>query len=155
MTLTQQLLAVPANKWTVRQVVAFDWYDGPRAGICKLSSPEAEFWFECVEEKYNSEGLDLRLCTVSTLQLGTLDDVLKSLAELGPPASPVWTPIWRFADSNQRRNADTMVSHVRQVAESTNLLICAASFRSILGCWERKDETTPLIDLLNEIRFED
>lgn len=155
MTFKHRLLTVPATKWVVQQVIAFDWYDGPRCGLCQLSSPEAEFWFQCVEEKHNAEGLDLRLCTVARLPRGTMDYVLRSLSDLGPASSPIWAPVWRFSNMDQERDAERMVSRIRNTAEDTDLLICASSFRAILRCWARSEATRKLSDLLNEVPFEE
>ena len=48
MDLEQLLTAVPVSGWRTRQAVVFDWYDGPREGVCALAEPACEFYFNCL-----------------------------------------------------------------------------------------------------------
>ena len=34
MLLEEMLEALPADQWKIKQVYAFDWYDGLREGVC-------------------------------------------------------------------------------------------------------------------------
>ena len=51
MTLESQLVSIPPEQWKTRQAVIFDWYDGPREGICALEHPCLEFSFKLLAER--------------------------------------------------------------------------------------------------------
>src|SRR5690348_12671619 len=98
MSFESTLTSVPVEAWQTKQAVVFDWYDGPRAGICRLERPAVEFAFDLLDERFNEESLDDRLFRLSELPTGSVDTALTILRQLGQPTGPVWTPIWRFPD---------------------------------------------------------
>ena len=59
-TLEKALLSVPTKDWQVGQIIVFDWYDGPREGICKMARPLCCFYFEVIEEEATEDDLDDR-----------------------------------------------------------------------------------------------
>src|SRR5436309_2373273 len=97
MDLEQLLTAVPVSGWRTRQAVVFDWYDGPREGVCALAEPACEFYFELLAEHPTPDDLDDRLFRISELPSGSVDELLAALGDLGPPAPQLWSPVWRFS----------------------------------------------------------
>src|SRR5262245_38660422 len=87
--------------WRVDKVVVLDWYDGPRAGLCRLRTPQAEYSFELVDERPTDDGLDDRLFALSLLPPGAMDRILPLLHFAGPPVLPVWVPCWASSDARE------------------------------------------------------
>src|SRR5436309_5096298 len=96
MTFETKLLSPPVEKCKTRLAIIFDWYDGPRTGLCCLEVPEVEFSFELLDERTNEDGADDRLFRLSELPAGSVAQALVVLGDLGHPTGPVWVPIWRF-----------------------------------------------------------
>lgn len=101
MNAQETLCSVPASDWMIDQVIVFDWYDGPRAGVARMRRPECEFAFELLAERYNPEGLDDRLFRVYELPQGSVRQILDALTPLGRPVNSVWVPMWSFASKEQ------------------------------------------------------
>src|SRR5437763_152297 len=112
MNFEERLLAVPVDQWSVSQVVAFDWYDGPRSGICAFAHPAVEFYFDVVDERYNPDGLDDRLFRLSELPPGSLNRAQAAMRELGKPATPIWSPTWKFPSEPIRANAEREIKDI-------------------------------------------
>jgi hypothetical protein len=135
-----KLLSVPADHWIVEQVVALDWYDGPRSGLCALADPLAEFIFEFVDEEHNPDGLDLRIVRLKELPTGSVASFAAELERLGPgPVNkPVWSPIWSFPSEESRRQADDLFKAFENRARPTDLVISTADMVQIQNCWKAK-----------------
>jgi hypothetical protein len=82
----KNLLGFPAESWVIDQAIALDWYDGPRAGLCRLRTPSLEFAFEVLAERPTVDGMDERLFSLSLLPEGATSRVIDALAFAGPPA---------------------------------------------------------------------
>lgn len=64
MTTSDPNAPVPDPVFCERPVLcctAFDWYDGPLAGVMLLGNPDEGIGFDTVALRYNSKGLDVRL----------------------------------------------------------------------------------------------
>ena len=109
MSLERELQSSPPVNWHTRKAIIFDWYDGPREGVCALASPKAEFLFELLDERFNSDDLDDRVFRVKELPEGSVDSIWASLADLGPPDKGVWSPVWKFSSDSQQKHADRLV----------------------------------------------
>src|SRR5712691_11225607 len=103
---------MPPDQWVPGQTIAFDWYDGPRAGVCSLGRPGGEFFFELLDERYNPDGLDDRLYRLSELPPGTVEEVQTALAVLGRPLNPVWVPVWSFPGDMDRQRPEQVVQGI-------------------------------------------
>lgn len=130
------------KKWEVDQVIALDWYDGARAGLCRLRVPKAEFQFELLAERPTEDGLDDRLFAVSTIPAGTLEAVLSSLSFAGPPATPVWAPRWESRNQSDLEGANQAIARAKRSAVATALVIRTSDFVTFLGCWETRPSET-------------
>jgi len=136
MSLEKVLESLPVDQWKTKQVIAFDWYDGPRAGVCSLSHPVAEFCFDLLDEKYNPDGCDHRLFRLSELPLGSVEEILKALEELGSPLNPVWVPVWRFPNDATRQTAEQTVERIGAAKRRTNLVLYSQDWEHFLGLWQ-------------------
>ncbi len=134
MDLEERLKSWPQSVWTTGQAIILDWYDGPRAGICALAEPAAEFAFELLDERPTDDGLDDRLFRISALPPGTVDRTLAALHELGGPRGPVWTPVWRFASEEARQRAEGHLETVTAQKRPTSLVIHTRDMQNFLGC---------------------
>jgi hypothetical protein len=135
MALEKELQSLPPAQWLTRKTIVFDWYDGPREGICALARPSVEFSFELLDERSNPGDLDDRLFRLQELPVGSVDRILTSLAELGPPDQAVWVPVWRFRSEVQQQEADQTIRDILSGAQATSVVIATRDMEHFLGCW--------------------
>lgn len=123
MKLEELLAAVPLDQWKVGQVYSIDWYDGPRGGVCALTEPPCEFYFELLDERYNPNGLDDRLFRLSELPSGSVQEVLSAAHDVQES---------RGRDHEQaRRRMDAVTARARP----TSVVIHTQDMEQILGFW--------------------
>src|SRR5437879_3883044 len=141
-----KLLAIPTDQWLVDQVVVLDWYDGPRAGLCALANPAAEFLFDWADEETNPDGLDLRIVRLKEIPPGSVAAFARELERLisTPAAKPVWAPVWRFSTAEAHRRAEEMAETVQSQSRVTNLLLATPDMVHFTNCWRNQltQETT-------------
>jgi hypothetical protein len=130
------LRSLPAPRWTTRQAIVFDWYDGPREGVCALSNPPGEFRFELLDERPTADDLDDRLYRVSALPAGSVDEIVSALHDLGGPTGPVWVPVWKFPTDEARQQAERCLESVLVRGQPTPLVIRTPDMLRFLGCWQ-------------------
>ena len=133
----EKLLAMPVDQWLVKQVVVLDWHDGPRHGLCALTNPAVEFFFDLFDEEYNPDGLNLLIVRLKELPLGSVVQFASELNKLGPgPVNrPVWIPVWKFATADARCHAEELVEALKARARKTDLLISTPDMTEFTGCW--------------------
>jgi hypothetical protein len=125
--LESQLTAVDPKQWVTSQVVVFDWYDGPRVGICALAHPRVEFFFTAVQEPLDGDSSHTRVYQLSELPLGSVENAVAALRCLGEPRQPVWTPIWRFPNEAAEARVNHVLEKLRPAAHpSCSVLIESA-----------------------------
>jgi hypothetical protein len=135
MELEAALRSVPVEEWVTRQAIVFDWFDGPREGVCALARPACEFAFDLLGERASVDALDDRLFRVDALATGSIELILALLANLGQPTNPVWVPIWRFSDDTERQRVDIRLDEVLAARRRTDLVIHTRDMIRFLGCW--------------------
>jgi hypothetical protein len=146
MQLEKLLAAVPAGQWETKQAIVFDWYDGPRSGICRLANLEGEFLFELLEERLNPEGLDDRLFRLREVPLGTMEKTLAVLGELGHPENAVWVPIWKFADPMNQQRAEQFLEEVEAKARLLPVVVASRDLKHFQGCWSTEKTNGDVTD---------
>jgi len=124
MKLEEKLTSMPVNQWKVDRIYAFDWYDGPREGVCSLTVPSCEFYFELLDERYNPDGLDDRLFRLSELPTGSVRDVVAAVPDLASPSESV------------RQKADERIDAATARKRPTALVIHSQDLENFLGCWQ-------------------
>jgi len=132
----EELTATPPEHWQTEQVIVLDWYDGPRAGLCRLRSPVAEFQFELRAERATEDDLDDRLFSIAMLRAGAFAEVLDASKFLGTPARPIWVPRWESCDKEALERADQAVEHAKQQAIATPFVVRTRDFVSFSGLWK-------------------
>jgi len=142
MTLEQTLASTPAPEWKTDLAIVFDWYDGPRQGVCRLAAPAAEFFFDLLDERPTPDDLDDRLFRLSEIPPGSVEDILSALRDVGRPTGPVWTPIWRFSNEAARAQAENRLRALAASKRSTTLVVYTRDMTDFLGCW-RVDPCEP------------
>lgn len=146
MTLEAILKSRPVADWRTRQVIVLDWFDGPREGVCALSSPESEFYFSLLAERANEDDLDDRLFRLAAVPIGTVDQLLESLGGGSDETHPVWTPVWKFSDEAHRRKAELLVSAIESHRRPTNIVIATRDMQQFQGCWVQQPSVEPIAD---------
>ncbi len=136
MTFEQTIASLPVSQWKTRRAIVFDYYDGPRSGICCLELPAVEFWFDLLDERYNEDGLDDRLYRINELSPGTVAEVDAMLRVVGSPIGPVWAPIWRFSDDESRRTAEQRLKNIEASKRPTTIVIHSQDMQDFLGRWD-------------------
>lgn len=135
MTPEQRLLAVPLERWSTRQAIVLDWYDGPREGLCALASPGGEFLFELLGERPNPDDLDDRLFLIREIPDGTVDALVADIQELGSPGGPVWVPVWRFRTESARERVEQRLRQIQTDARPISLVVSTRDLKRFLECW--------------------
>jgi hypothetical protein len=136
MALEQILLATPTERWKPGQAIVFDWYDGPRAGICRLTTPPVEFHFRLLAERPTVDDLDDRLLLLSEIPGGSVQRTLAALRDLGGPTAAVWVPVWRFPTDAARQEAERLLGELEQGRRETSLILHTRDMIDFLGCWQ-------------------
>jgi hypothetical protein len=153
MDLEAALTSAPVARWRTRQAVVFDWYDGPREGVCALAEPACEFYFELLDERPSADDLDDRLFRLSAVPAGTTDRLLDGLRDLGGPAGPVWVPLWRFDGDAARQRADQLVESAQASRRPSSLVIATRDMTQFLGCWTLTRPIEPVTDWFSYLGF--
>jgi hypothetical protein len=135
MTFETQLLSLPVDRWKTGLAIIFDWYDGPRAGLCRLEAPGVEFAFELLDERTNEDTADDRLFRLSVLPAGSVAEALAVLRDLGHPTGPFWVPIWRFPSEADRLKAEQRLERIEGSRRPTSVVIFTHDMVEFLGCW--------------------
>jgi hypothetical protein len=151
MSLEQLLTGAPVGRWKVGQAIAFDWYDGPRAGICRLAEPGGEFFFSLLDERPSPDDLDDRLFRLSELPTGSVDQALSALQLLGHPTGPVWIPVWRFPDEEARQQTERVLKAIEGSGRPTSLVLHTRDMTEFLGCWAVAPSARPVSDWFAEL----
>jgi hypothetical protein len=136
----QALTTLPPKDWITKQVVVFDWYDGPRQGVAWMTKPECEFVFELLTERHNPDGLDDRLFRVSELPPGSVTQILEAIRLLGNPANEVWVPLWKFDSEQERQRSDQEIDRILSQQKRTPLVISSRDMITFQGCGEVDQE---------------
>lgn len=135
MQLETLLKDTPVDQWATRLAIIFDWYDGPREGVCCLSQPGGEFYFELLDERMDPDGLDDRLLRLSELPAGSVAETQSVLEDLGGPTHCYWVPIWKFSSDAARERGERQVQAVRAARRPTDLVIWTPDMEQFLGLW--------------------
>jgi hypothetical protein len=146
MEFAKHLQAVPVCSWKTRQAIIFDWYDGPREGVCALVRPDVEFLFTLLEERRNDDDLDDRLFRLQEIPAGSVAGMGAALTDLGVPAGPVWVPLWRFPDDAARERAERHIRAMRAMARPTSMVISTQDMQQFQGCWDTQPLGTEVAD---------
>lgn len=115
----EELLSLDPTEWHGGQMIALDWYDGPRKGFCRLARPAVEFYFTLLDERRDPDGQDDRLFAVYALPLGAGEQL-------------DWTD-WH------PHNADALIGS----ATPTDIVVYAKDMSHFLGCWRVPEEQRP------------
>ena len=129
------LSSLPPEQWKVRQVVVFDWLDGPRSGLCALAQPQCCFVFDTLGERPTEDDLDDRLFCLKEGPIDTMDQALSILGVLGPPTSPIWVPRWIFSTEVQRLETEQKLDALLAGLVETPLIIRTKDMLHFQGCW--------------------
>lgn len=139
------LTAAKSNACVVKQVIVFDWNDGPVSGICSLETPKCEFEFELIAERYNANDVDERIFKLSALPLGSVDKVIDLLSLLGGPLSRVWIPVWSFPSPEEQEIADNNVDAVLSLSTEMNLVLWTRNMEEFLGIWNVPERSSSAV----------
>ncbi len=139
MQLESKLASLPPSQWRTGRAIAFDWYDGPRSGVCRLAAPECEFQFELLDERYNPDGLDDRLFRLSELPAGsvaTIEAAFNDSGLVGQPGEPLWVPVWRFSNAADRQRVEAVIEQVLASRRPTALVVISQDMIEFGGQWD-------------------
>jgi hypothetical protein len=129
------LALAPVAQWRVHQVIIFDWYDGPREGVCELAHPQTCFQFKLLAEPGASSKHDASLFRIHELSVDAVQQTLIVLTQLGAPTKPVWIPRWRFPSPAAKAAADAAIDRLLSHRQPSSLIIQTTNMTHFLGCW--------------------
>jgi hypothetical protein len=133
----RQLVGLRRVKSPFTRVIAFDYADGPRAGLAQCGHCGRAFRFEPLDELINGpDGRDVRIVSLAPLPATSLDAIVAALSESHEPGWPVWAPIWRFSSEAERAVADDRTQRILDEASPAELVIAATDHlaEEILAC---------------------
>lgn len=128
------LSAAPAD-WKVRQVIVFEWLDGPREGICEMEHPPCSFYFEILAEQKIAGAFVDRLFTVSEIRAGAVSEVLEVFRSVGPPKTPVWAPHGAYASDEEQQQVEDAVERLTRPRTPTRVLIRTRDMVKLTEVW--------------------
>jgi hypothetical protein len=131
----RELLATPPADWRADRVIAFDWYDGARQGVCRLVVPSVEFVFRLLDERPTEDDLDDRVFSVELLPRGSVARMAALLAPLGSPLGLVWAPVFRVPDLRTAAEIKTALRAIEAEATPTSVVFYTRDFETFLGRW--------------------
>lgn len=140
----EDLTEYPAECWVADQSVVLDWYDGPRAGLCRLRTPRIEFVFDLLAERATPDGLDDRLFSIGIVPNGTVTRLTEELTFAGAPTSPVWVPMWQ-GTPEQLRDANRAVVEAKSSAKEPRFVVSSSDMTSFRGLI-KVDEFSEILD---------
>lgn len=127
---------IKSGEWIVHQAIIFDWYNGPRHGVCAFKVPRCEFVFDLFAERFNPDGMDDRLLVLRELPDESLQRIISEISCLGEPSSSVWIPVWKFSTENKRRHADEIIDTILDSSIQTNIILWTRNLEEVLGAWK-------------------
>jgi hypothetical protein len=143
MSLETALASVPPDQWAARQVVVFDWFDGPREGVAWMAKPDCEFFFELLDEQSTADDLDDRWFRLSELPKGTVAGILAALRGLGEPANTLWVPRWRFEIETERAKVEQEIDRLLARRRRTDIVVRTRDMIDFAGCRLADSERAP------------
>jgi hypothetical protein len=129
------LASLPPGEWVARQVVVFDWFDGPREGVAWMAKPDCEFFFELLAEQRTPDDLDDRLFRLSELPKGSVAGILAAIRVLGEPTNTLWVPVWQFGNEAERARADQEIDRLLGRRRRTSIVVRTRDMTDFAGCW--------------------
>ena len=133
--LARALTTTALIDWKVRQVVVFEWLDGPREGICEMEHPPGSFYFEIFAEQKIAGAFADRLFTVSEIRAGVVSEVLDVFRDAGPPKSPVWAPHGAYASDEEQQRIEDAVERLTSPRTPTRVLIRTRDMVTFTEVW--------------------
>lgn len=125
----------PASEWNTDQVIALDWYDGPRSGVCRFNNPALEASFELLDERATIDDLDDRLYYLQELPTGSVQELAEAVsAQCGTPRTPIWVPIWPTELEAGKALAES-VSRILKRGRDMDVILLSRDFGRILRIW--------------------
>jgi len=129
------LTSVPLSEWKVRQVIVFDWSDGPIEGVCELATPFSCFHFRLFAQREMQDDTDSRLFKLSELPLGMMNRILNLLKVLGHPNKIVWTPRWSFKTIEQQKIVEKDLENLLEQGVLTRIILSSKDMVHFQDYW--------------------
>jgi hypothetical protein len=117
------LLSTPPESWRTRQVVVFEWHDGPREGVCELSHPTCSFFFEILAERWHRGSFKERLFRVDEIEMDAVERAIAVLRRVDPPTSPVWAPHGPYESEEEQRRIEDGIAKILSRRTPTRILV--------------------------------
>ena len=104
-------------------MVTFEWYDGPREGICELEYPECAFSFEIIAERWHDNHFDHRLFRLSEIEVGSVARAIAILHKAGPPTTPAWAPHGAYESEEDRLRIEEGIEQILSKKVPTRVIV--------------------------------
>lgn len=125
---------VPPERWRVSRLVALDWYDGPRSGLCVFSVPAACCYFEVVGDQWWLGTQSARLYRLQVVSEDSLSKLLAVLGDTPGPNQQCWCPP-NSLDSETDELVDTVMAGIRATGERRMIVVRSRDMMDILDVW--------------------
>jgi hypothetical protein len=111
-----EILEIDVSDWHISEPVVFDWYDGPKHGVCVLDHMSMEIEFECIAERYNPDGMEHRIFSISQIESGAVAKIRNLLG-------------------SDQKNSDRAIDVILCKSRPTGLFVYSFNFVAILHGW--------------------
>ena len=129
------LMSTPIDTWKVRQVIAFDWHDGPQEGICAFDYPACELYFVTLAQQWLGGRFGDRLYKLSQLSGGALTRTLAAFGVPVPPHVPTWAPHGDYETEEIRARVEAELDGILDEAIPTSLIVRSPDMMVFSEIW--------------------
>lgn len=127
---TSDFRTTSIKEWQTEIVVVLDWYDGPRAGFCRMHYPEQTYYFEVFADCYSEDEIEDHLFRIKMCTPEMMNTVIQLLSQFGEPHKPIWVPLGEWAEQTHQK-IDSIIAQ----AIASPVVIQSPDMRSFNGCW--------------------
>lgn len=133
-TTEKTLLTTPPSVWRASQIIALEWLDGPRGGLCRFDVPSCTFYFEVVADQWLSGTFGDKLYRLQLVDNDALTKVVNAYGLEEAPHQPIWAPHGSIDDVVEERVNSTL-EKILATSTSLSMLIRSKDLLTISEVW--------------------
>jgi hypothetical protein len=134
MDVLRQMLSVPPREWRTKQVISFDWHDGPRSGLGHFLVPDFVCYFETLAEQWSDGSFGDRIYRLRRISDTAMSDVLTLYGLTEVPRSPLWAPHGPLSEA-QEEELERTLDRLLENSTPLSLLVRSRDLLVITELW--------------------
>ena len=136
------LIALLTKEWTPRQLLIFDWYDGPIDGLCQPTDSEVCLHFSSLAEQWHGGPVHERLFGLRRVRDSAIREVQIAYGVTSQPAEQVCSaPPYR--SEAERLAVEAVLEDLIGTSSPTRVAIRSSDMLSVLDIWILNGHATP------------